>query len=837
MRDRDLPAWVQQAVLVAAYVALASWGEAVAVDDSVTLWYPPPGLAVAAVVLGGARFVLPTIVAELIVSLVVFEVAADLGTALAIGNAVLVGGSYALVGWVLGRLLPDPSVPDLRSLGVLAGGLAVGAVPGALLGSLVLLQADVLDGAQLWTSMRTWYQGDAIGMLSVAPAIVLGVSVRRSDRVLAPRPPLRSPLGALEVASVVLVPIATGLLVDRVDMLYLSLAPIVLVALRRAHPGSAIAGAVIAGIVPTVLAARGAGAFDRGDVVVLLAVVALTGMVMGLVVAARFRADHAVQQLGVALANSGDFVVLADADGMPTWWNDAAGRFIRVGPDGAPAPVRDALDGGEEAKAELLRRVRSGDTWRGEVALVDREDRTVPASLVVIPETGPEGDVCGFAMFARDVSAERAYEDELTRHVLYDRLTGVANRALLRARLTQAVAKARDDGQHAALVLLDLDRFKLVNDVLGPSEADDLLRAVAERLSRGLPGSHTVARLGGDEFTILAEGIDDPSEALRVAQGVVDALATPFPTPAGEIAVSASLGIVAVGPDLSPDEVLRRADLAMYRAKGSGGGRYVVYDEAMSAVAARRHRIEACLREVLAAPDVPLHYQPVVDTATGAVHFAEALLRLELADLGRIPPPEVLAVAQQIGRMDELGELIIHTAARAAAGWPGSIGVSVNVSPVQLRDGDLPRTLQRACAAAGLPTDRIIVELTEDAFFDDRDRAADVLRECRELGVRIALDDFGSGFSSLSVLRSLPIDILKLDGGLLDGIADSPPARAIIRAVTGVAEALGLEVVAEAIETDEQLSASRELGCRFGQGYLLGVPAPASELGAPAGTA
>lgn len=832
-RDLDLPRWVHLVGFVAAYVALAAWGEAVAVAPSVTLWYPPPGLAVAAVLLGGARFVAPTIVAELVVSVAVFDVAATFGIGLTLLNAVWVGGSYALVGLVLRRLSLDPTIPDVASLSTFAGGLIVGALPGALAGVVILRVSGVIAADEVVDSLRTWYQGDAIGMLSVAPAIVLAVSIRRPHRVLAPRPSLRSGIGVLEILAVVAVPVVTGLLIERVDMLYLSLAPIAFVALRRAHPGSAIAAAVIAGLVPTTLALRGSSGFDRGDVVVLLAVIALTGTTLGVVVAERFRADRTAQHLGLAMSNSEDFVVLAEADGVPTWWNQAAARFIHRDHRGDPAPIRDALEHPELA-GELIRRVRQGDTWRGETVLVDHDGNRVPVSLVVIPEVDTGDRVSAFTLFARDVTAERAYEDELTRHVLYDRLTGVANRALLHARLHHTTARVRDDGAHAALLLLDLDRFKLVNDSLGPAFGDELLQAVAERLGEMLQSSHTLARLGGDEFTILAEDLDDPSGAVRLVHDVLDALRTPFPTPDGEVVLTASVGVVAVTPDLDADEVLRRADLAMYRAKGDGGGRYTVYVDAIGATAARRHRIESCLRQVLSEPSVPLHYQPVVDIDTGAVHFAEALLRLELRDLGQIPPPEVLAVAHQLDLMDQLGRLILHTAARAAAGWPSPLGVSVNVSPTQLRDDDLPRALQRACNAAGLPTDRLIVELTEDAFLEDPDHAAAVLRDCRSIGARVALDDFGSGFSSLSILRSLPIDILKLDNALLSDVADAPQARAIVRAVTGVADALGLDVVAEGIETTEQLEISRSLGCRFGQGYLLGVPGPALELGSRA---
>jgi len=827
---------VQVLVVVVAYVALAAWGEAVSGAAAVTLWYPPPGLAVAAVVLGGARFIAPTIVAELIVSVVIFDVADEFGLGLTLLNAVLVGGSYALVGLGLRSISLDLTIPDLSNLGLLAGGLVLGAIPGAVLGTTVLRVAEVIDADGHLDAARTWFQGDAIGMLSLTPAIILGISMQRRDGVLAPRPPLRSRLGALEIASVVTVPVVAALLVEQVDMLYLSLAPIVLVAVRRAHPGSAIAAAIIAGLVPTTLAIDG-GAFDRGDVVVLLAVVALTGLVMGLVVAERFRSVRTNERLGRALANTEDLVVIAGIDGIPQWWNQAAERFVlRDAGQVLPAPVRDALRDGRERAVDLSDRVARGTIWEGEEVLVDRDGHEVAVSLVVIPELAGDGAVEAYTLFARDVSAQRSYEAELTRQALYDDLTGVANRALLQARLHQAATRVRDGGAPGAVMLLDLDRFKVVNDSMGHATGDELLRAIAQRLAQRLRRSDTLARIGGDEFAIVAEDLDGITGTVGLAQAVLNALREPFHIGTGSIVVTASIGIVRLDSgvdetDEGADELLRRAELAMYRAKARGGTGFAVYDEAMSEVASRRLRLESCLRATLLEPSVPLHYQPVVDLDTGTMVFAEALLRIEVEDLGAIPPPEIVAVALETGLIDVFGRLIARTAATAAATWPDHLGVAINVSPAQLQDERLPELLEQQTEAAGLSLDRLILELTEDAFLHDPAQAAAVLHACRALGVRVALDDFGSGFSSLSILRTLPIDILKLDNALLSGLAESPQARAVVQAVTSVADALGLEVVAEGIETPEQLEISRSLGCRLGQGYLLCRPTPADQLG------
>ena len=317
---------------------------------------------------------------------------------------------------------------------------------------------------------------------------------------------------------------------------------------------------------------------------------------------------------------------------------------------------------------------------------------------------------------------------------------------------------------------------------------------------------------------------------MSLARDLLEVLEAPFALGTTEVVTAASIGVVEIGPGTAPAELLRQADLAMYRAKARGGGGFAVYDVRMSEAAARRLQVEAGLRESLRDDRTPLHYQPVFELDTGRMVLAEALLRLDLPDLGLLGPEEVVRVATETGMIHDLGRVVAETAAQAAAGWPGDLAVSVNVSPHQLRDRHLPRTVDRVLTTTGLEPSRLVLELTEEALLDDPDHAARMLRACRRSGVRIALDDFGRGWSSLATLRTLPIDVLKLDRSLLDDIPESAQARAVVQAVLGVADALALDVVAEGIETTEQLRISRELGCALGQGYLLARPGPEAAL-------
>ncbi len=820
---------VQIGAVMVGYVALAIWGHELASSDTWMLWYPAPGLAVAAVALGGQRFAVPVVVAELIVSVAVFHVAGDLGTWRTVLDALLVGGTFVVAGLAIRWARIDRRLTDLTDIALLVCVVVAAGAAAAFVRASIADDAGILvDGYS--RAAKRWFEGDVLGMLSVAPAVLVGVSLGRRDSRLVPRPRIVSWLGLVEIASALAVPVAAVQLLPTVDALYACLVPVVFVAVRRAQPGTAIAAAATAATLATTLAVTGEP-FSRRGVVVLLGVIAVTGMVAGLVAARQFQSILRNQRLGDALEQSDDIVILAALTGAPRWWNPAAARFLLRSRDGAPAGVGDALLGGADRADQLARHVADGTSWSGDHVLVDAGGREVPVSLTVVPDVDDRDEVVGYALFARDVTAAKAYEDHLGEGALHDELTGLPNRALLVEHIGHACERLRRSRRQSALLLVDIDRFGVVNESLGRGAGDELLRALADRLRSRVRAGDTLARLGGDEFVLLAEELDGFDAIIALADGILDALREPFTLSSGAVVAVASLGVVRIDPDHGADELIRRADVAMYRAKAEGGARYAVYDGRLTKSADRRLLLETSLRRSLADRSLTLHYQPVIDLRTGGgLVFAEALLRVDSPGIGPVAPPEVVTVAQETGLLPELGRLILDAALREAGSWPTSTAVSVNLSPSQVLDGDVADVVEKALRRSGFDPTRLIVEVSEDAFLGDPVSSTAALHRCRDLGVRIALDDFGSGWSSLATLRSLPIDILKLDQSLLTGLGGSPQSRAIAGAVLGVAEVLDVVVAAEGIETEQQLEISRTLGCQLGQGHRIGRPAPATDL-------
>jgi diguanylate cyclase (GGDEF)-like protein len=412
----------------------------------------------------------------------------------------------------------------------------------------------------------------------------------------------------------------------------------------------------------------------------------------------------------------------------------------------------------------------------------------------------------------------------LARH---DGLTGLPNRSLLRERL----AAALDSGRPFALHCLDLDRFRGVNDGYGTPAGDRVLAAVAERL-RALAGSHDLpARLSGDEFALL-QADAGPAEAERFAARLAEALAEPHDLDGDALVVRAHAGFALAPADgAAADALLRHAGLAAERAKAEKDAWPRRFHPDMDA-AQRAHRsLEAELRRALAADALELHYQPQVDTVAGRVSGLEALLRWRHPVRGWISPAEFVPVAEQSGLIVPLGEWALRRAARDASGWPGRVRVAVNVSPLQFRSAGLADAVLGALRDAELPAGRLELEITESALLEDGDAVRSVLHRLRAGGVRVAMDDFGTGFSSLATLRSFPFDKIKIDQSFVRVPADGvPQADAIVRAVAGLAAALGMRCTAEGVETETQLGRLAAAGCGEVQGYLFGRPSPAGEV-------
>ncbi|HEY3240290.1 MAG TPA: EAL domain-containing protein [Acidimicrobiia bacterium] len=427
---------------------------------------------------------------------------------------------------------------------------------------------------------------------------------------------------------------------------------------------------------------------------------------------------------------------------------------------------------------------------------------------------------------AQDVTERKRAEEALAHQALHDALTGLANRALFQDRLEHALARQDRDGTLSAVLFLDLDDFKTVNDGLGHAAGDLLLVAVAERLGVCLRTSDTAARLGGDEFAILLEGLHHSAEALCAVGRIMDMLREPFSIEGSLLAVTGSIGIAVAGPGDDPGQLLRHADVAMYRAKAEGKNRFCLFEAGMHEEVVQRLELRAELQQAVETGQLVNHYQPLVDLATGDIVGVEALVRWCHPERGLLAPAAFMAIAEETGLVVPMGLAVLREACDQAREWqalrPG-LEVNVNLSVRQLQDAGLVDEVARCLESTGLDPACLTLEITESVLLADDATAARSLGQLKELGVGIALDDFGTGYSSLSHLERFPVDILKIDKRFVQDLDDGE-APAITRAILGLGGMLGLKVVAEGIERPEQLEALRALGCRWGQGYLFSRP-------------
>jgi diguanylate cyclase (GGDEF)-like protein/PAS domain S-box-containing protein len=429
-----------------------------------------------------------------------------------------------------------------------------------------------------------------------------------------------------------------------------------------------------------------------------------------------------------------------------------------------------------------------------------------------------------------DACARQATEDEIRHRALHDSLTGLPNRILFLDRLEQALARLRRTNALAAVMFLDLDQFKHVNDSLGHHAGDEILTAVAPRLKQALRPTDTVARFGGDEFGILLEDIASEVVATQAAERIAAVFARPFVLGSAEHFVTASVGIALARGGERADELVRDADTAMYRAKEGGRARYELFDDDLRARAVSRLRMETDLRRALERRELRLEYQPVISLRDRAIVGVEALLRWEHPDRGLIPPAEFIPIAEETGLIESIGSRALDDACRQAAAWHAAmpdrapVGISVNLSAVQIANATLPDTVAMALRAADLEPSTLSLEITESVLLGETARLTETLSRLRQLGVRLVLDDFGTGYSSLGYLTRLPLDALKVDRAFVDGLGHDAQDTSITEAIVAMARALALQVICEGVETEVQLAEVRRMGCDHVQGFYFSRP-------------
>jgi len=476
------------------------------------------------------------------------------------------------------------------------------------------------------------------------------------------------------------------------------------------------------------------------------------------------------------------------------------------------------------------RRAHDGDGLSLEYRLIARDGRVVWVHDEARTIPGPFGTPVALQGYLLDITARKEAEERLRHQAYHDPLTGLPNRALFKERVEEAIVRAGQCGACIALLMLDIDDFKAVNDRFGHMDADTVLRDLGSRLRVALPPTVTVARIGGDEFAALVESDDASGEAEKAARGICEALRAPTEMAGVEIFVTASVGI-AVGRD--GEQLFRQADLAMYRAKASGKAQAVVYDRSLDDDLGERLALLGELRRARVDSEFVLHYQPVVDLRTSAVVGAEALLRWQHPTRGIVAPGDFVPIAEESGLIVPLGRWVLQEATRQLAAWRAvqpsahDLHMSVNVSARQLQAPGFVDDVRSALAHAGLEPQALVLEITEAAVVHDTEGSARLLEALRSMGVGLVLDDFGTGYSSLAMLDALPFDGMKLDRTSVMRIGTAGGVVPLVQAIVDLGRALGLSLVAEGIENEHQLAELRRLGVSEGQGFRFARPLPA----------
>jgi len=609
---------------------------------------------------------------------------------------------------------------------------------------------------------------------------------------------------------------------------------------------SRLVGLLAAGIALVSLPAADVASRTAGQPLTT-AVLAVAGALIVLLVFARFirlhtsldaafdEVDRQQRYYRAVADNASDSFVVLSASGVVL---DGAGTLQHlIGYDMERALGADAFriihpDDRPLAHALLGDTLANPDhTISGELRVVTA-DHTYIWMEVFCTNLSADPAVGGIVVNAHDITARKEAEAELEHRALHDTVTGLANRALLRDRIEQALARRADDGTDVAVLFCDLDGFKLVNDTIGHEAGDEVLRVAAGRFANSVRPSDTLARIGGDEFAVLIESDGDlPAEADAIASRLLQAMAQPVEIRGIPMIVTTSIGIAVAsrGGERTPDDLLRDADTAMYSAKAAGRNRAVPYDTSMGTAVITRVQLGADLRLAVARDELLLRYQPIVDLATGRFIGFEALLRWDHPSRGMLVPDDFIAIAEEGGSIVEIGRWVLDTACRDARQWgPTADGshpiVSVNVSALQLVRPEFVDQVAHALVQSGLPTHSLVIEITESALVEHTEPVAARLRALQAMGVRIAIDDFGVGQSSLAYLREFPVDVMKLDRSFVEGITDADHVPALIGGLLELARTLGITALAEGIETPAQHEALAREGCELGQGFLFSRP-------------
>jgi len=545
---------------------------------------------------------------------------------------------------------------------------------------------------------------------------------------------------------------------------------------------------------------------------------------------ARHAAETAARRLSSVLESTMDCVIVLDREWRLTYMNSKAMSLLDLGEEAIGKNIWTLYPA--EADSIFALHYRQA---LAENEAVTFEEYSPSLSLWLEVHASPSAD--GLSVFFRDISDRRKAEQErvqaqsqilhMSRH---DALTGLPNRLCFRERLIREL-EGLQQGKGVALLALDLDGFKAVNDAYGHPVGDALLRQVADRLRSCVEEAGVVARVGGDEFVVVQPSIGNLDDPRLLAGRIIKMLETPFDLDGVSATIGTSVGI-ALGPEHAStvEELVRASDVALYRAKADGRGKFSFFEPGMDKHLQARQQLKLQLSNALIRGELEVHYQPLVELASKKITSCEALVRWRHPEKGMISPADFIPVAEESGLIVQLGAWVLNEACRQATAWPADVGVSVNLSPLQFKSGDLPETVSRSLEASGLAPTRLQLEITESVMLDDEENNLRTLQQIRRLGVTIAMDDFGTGYSSLGYLRSFPFDKIKVDRGFINDLPEGRESLAIIRAVAGIGRSLGITTTVEGVETKAQLDAVSAEGFNEAQGYLFSRPVPASEV-------
>ncbi|MBS0375878.1 MAG: EAL domain-containing protein [Proteobacteria bacterium] len=539
------------------------------------------------------------------------------------------------------------------------------------------------------------------------------------------------------------------------------------------------------------------------------------------------------------IANASDVIMIVAEDGTLRFASPASERTLGLRPEAlAGRNLLDAWAGEdrERLRAFLAEVAASQAASVGPVEL--RLERGHERLVVEVVGSNLSADpaVEGLALNLRDITERKGLEEKLRQLAFHDPLTLLANRSLFRDRVQHSLALAQRGGHQVAVMFIDLDNFKNVNDSLGHEAGDRLLQAVAQRLMKSTRAADTVARLGGDEFAILVEGFGRDGEVESLAGTLIDRLDQPFPIGAAQFNVSASIGVAFAASGVGTDALLSRADIAMYHAKSAGKNRFAVFQPPMQSQLHERMRLEADIGRALREQEFVVEYQPIVDLGSRSLLGVEALVRWQHPELGRLAPRRFIQIAEESGQIARIERWVLAKACRELRGWRETVAggrelrLAVNISGRHLQHGDLVEDVAHALEISGFEPGNLVIELTESTIMHNTEANLARLLQLKALGVKLAIDDFGTGYSSLSYLHRFPIDILKIDQSFVSRLTNSDNGPELARAVITLGDTLGLDTVAEGIELEEEAASLLGLGCVAGQGYLFQPPATLAEL-------